>query len=47
MKTQCHAHVKTRKILKRPSANEVARVSKARIVNRRRRDEDTVSGDGL
>ena len=47
MKTQCHAHVKTRKPLKRPSESEVARDSKARTVNRRGRDEDTVSGAGL
>ena len=47
MKMQCHAHVKTRKPLKRPSESEVARYSKARNVNRRRRDEDTVNGAGL
>ena len=47
MKRQCHAHVKSRKPLKRPSESEVAGASKARTVNRRRRDEDTNSGAGL
>ena len=43
MKTQCHVHVKSRKPLKRPSESEVAKVSKARTVKRRRKDE-TVCG---
>ena len=47
MRRQCHTHVKSRKALKRASESEVAGDSKARTVNRRRRDEDTVSGAGL
>ena len=44
---QCHAHVKTKKTLKRPSESEVARNSKAKTVNRKRKDEDTVRGSGI
>lgn len=47
MEMQCHPHVKTKKVLKRPSEGEAARDSKARTVNRKRRDEDTISGAGL
>lgn len=46
MVTQCHAHVKTKNPLKRPSESEVARNSEARTVNRRRRDEDTLVKPG-
>ena len=42
METQCHTHVKTRKPLKRPSESEAARDSEARIVNRRKRDINTL-----
>ena len=40
IKTQCHAHVKTKKRLKRPSESGEVRGSKAKTVDRNRKDDD-------
>lgn len=44
---QCHAHVKTKRTLKRPSESEAARDSKAETVDRKRGDEDAGKGAGI
>lgn len=47
IRTQCHAHVKTKKTLKRSSESEVPRDSKAKIADRKKKDQDSVREAGL